>query len=145
MPDVDSFFDVHAATLRWCCRPEKGAVLFFAIFRLRSVCPCGGSRGVRLSSYLQKGEARPPKREGAVQPPVCPHAISTSRAIIEAQLIALSDGEHSRRPRLVRTSTSSYCSGASQPLPLGKSRRAFPYVRHAVPLGVLVKFLLVRE
>jgi hypothetical protein len=55
-------------------RPEKGAVLFFAIFRLRSVCPCGGSRGVRLSPYLQKGEARPPKREGAVQPPVCPHA-----------------------------------------------------------------------
>ena|ERR1700731_78219 len=51
----------------------------------------------------------------------------------------------SRRPRLVRTSTSSYCSGESQPLPLGKSRRAFPYVRHAVPLGVLVKFLLVRE
>jgi hypothetical protein len=66
--------------------PEIGAVLFFAIFWWRSVCPCGGSRGVRLSPYLQKGEARPPKREGAVQPPVCPHAHFRSRRDLIALL-----------------------------------------------------------
>jgi hypothetical protein len=33
-----------------------------------------GIVGVRLSPYLQKGEATPPRREGAVQPPDCPHA-----------------------------------------------------------------------
>jgi hypothetical protein len=74
---VDSFFDRprgNSPVVLLNFALNGAARTISAIVRWRYVFPCGGSRGVRLSPYLQKGEARPPKREGAVQPPVCPHA-----------------------------------------------------------------------
>ena len=60
--------------------PGEWARTIFAIVRWRYVCPCGGSRGVRLSTYLQKGEARPPRRRARYNLPfaLTPSSVSSS-------------------------------------------------------------------
>jgi hypothetical protein len=52
--------------------PTRGPYYF--CHRSVAICVPAGDRGRAIIALPANGEARPPKREGAVQPPVCPHA-----------------------------------------------------------------------